>query len=84
MSAPSGTSILLHRIDESRNMKRFYVMATMPNLFGETSLLRNWGRIGKRGQMRIETFATSSDAQDALTRLARKKNRRGYRRPAGV
>lgn len=84
MSAQSESSILLHRIDASRNMKRFYVMATMPNLFGETSLLRNWGRIGKRGQMRIETFAASSDAQDALVCLARRKSRRGYRRPAGV
>ena len=34
MSAQSESSILLHRIDASRNMKRFYVMATMPNLFG--------------------------------------------------
>ncbi len=84
MSAPSDSSILLHRIDESRNMKRFYVMATMPTLFGETSLLRNWGRIGKRGQMRIDTFANAAEADEALVRLARKKGRRGYRRPAGV
>lgn len=84
MSAPSDSSILLHRIDESRNMKRFYVMATMPTLFGETSLLRNWGRIGRCGQMRIETFANSAEAGEALDRLARKKGRRGYRRPTGV
>lgn len=84
MSAQSDSSILLHRIDESRNMKRFYGMATMPTLFGETSLLRNWGRIGKRGQMRIETFANSAEAGEALVRLTRKKGRRGYRRPAGA
>jgi predicted DNA-binding WGR domain protein len=84
MSAPPDSSILLYRIDESRNMRRFYVMATMPTLFGETSLLRNWGRIGKQGQMRIETFATSADAGEALDRLARKKGRRGYRRPSRV
>lgn len=84
MASQSDSSILLHRIDESRNMKRFYVMATMPTLFGETSLLRNWGRIGKRGQMRIETFASAADAGEALVCLARKKGRRGYRRPAGA
>lgn len=83
MSAQSDSSILLHRIDESRNMKRFYVIATMPTLFGETSLLRNWGRIGRRGQMRIETFANAAEADEALVRLATKKGRRGYRRPSG-
>lgn len=81
MPSPPQHSILLHRVDPERNMKRFYCLATMPTLFGETSLLRNWGRIGASGQMLVETFADPADAQNAMLRLATKKGRRGYQRP---
>lgn len=71
--------IFLHRIDASRNMARFYTMSLSPNLFGETSLIRNWGRIGNRGQTLMETFSDADNADNALKRLERSKRRRGYR-----
>lgn len=84
MSPNPQNSLLLHRIDPDRNMARFYCLATMPTLFGEMSLLRNWGRIGGRGQLLIETFANPADAQQAMINLATKKGRRGYRRPVSA
>lgn len=62
-------------------MARFYTMSIAPTLFGETSLIRNWGRIGKRGQLLLDTFDTASEARSALNSLCNKKGRRGYRQP---
>ena len=42
----------LYRIDHDRNMARFYSMQVQRTLFGECTLLREWGRIGNGGQQR--------------------------------
>ncbi|MCO6188655.1 WGR domain-containing protein [Rhizobium sp. L1K21] len=70
--------IHLHRIDPSRNMRRFYSLTVQPTLFGEASLIRNWGRIGTKGQTMIQTFENPADAANALLRLEPAKIRRGY------
>ncbi len=59
-------------------MRRFYSLSVQPTLFGGASLVRDWGRIGTRGQSMIETFDTPAEAGVALTRLERRKRRRGY------
>lgn len=69
----------LRRVDPSQNMRRFYSLSIQPTLFGGASLVRDWGRIGTRGQSMIETFESSGEAGDAMTRLERTKKRRGYR-----
>ncbi|CUX54657.1 MULTISPECIES: WGR domain-containing protein [Agrobacterium] len=74
----TGT-IHLRRIDPSQNMRRFYVLAIQPTLFGGVSVIRNWGRIGTNGQSKIETFGGEDEAWQAFGRLARTKRRRGYR-----
>ena len=71
--------IHLHRIDPEQNMRRFYSLSIQPTLFGGASLIRNWGRIGTRGQMMMETFEAPMDADIAMQRLERSKRRRGYR-----
>ncbi|GLQ29090.1 MAG: WGR domain-containing protein [Tritonibacter mobilis] len=48
------TTIDLKRIDPSLNMRRFYRMSVQSELFGGACLVREWGRIGFRGQMLIE------------------------------
>lgn len=73
--------IYMTRQDPSRNMARFYVISLAPTLFGEVSLVRNWGRIGSRGQMMVETFTTADAALEASDRLARVKRRKGYHSP---
>lgn len=68
----------LRRIDPAQNMRRFYMLATQPTLFGGASVIRNWGRIGTKGQSMMETFDSSDDALSASTRIERSKRRRGY------
>jgi predicted DNA-binding WGR domain protein len=48
------------------------------NLFGEFSLVRTWGRIGQPSQIKIELHTTEQDAQAAMLRRVRQKQRRGY------
>jgi predicted DNA-binding WGR domain protein len=69
----------LTRRDPERNMARFYALALEPTLFGEVTLLRTWGRIGTRGQVRIETFGEADDAVVAREKLERAKRKKGYR-----
>jgi len=69
----------LRRLDSSRDMRRFYILAIQPTLFGGASVIRNWGRIGASGQSKMETFDSHDDATDASSRLERAKRRRGYR-----
>ncbi|EJZ16948.1 WGR domain-containing protein (plasmid) [Rhizobium sp. Pop5] len=71
--------MLLYRIVTSRNMARFYRLSIQPNLFGGSSLLRNWGRIGTEGRLRVELFDTAEEAAIAYERMAGRKLRRGYR-----
>ncbi|MES0884559.1 WGR domain-containing protein [Roseibium sp. SCP14] len=68
----------LYRIDPSRNMQRFYEMTLQPNLFGGISLMRNWGRIGRSGQFRIDLFDDEAAAASAFQKLASAKQRKGY------
>lgn len=73
-----ATSLSLRRIDSSRNMRRFYRMRIQRDLFGRASLVREWGRIGTRGQSLVESHGDESEAIDSLLRLAAQKQRRGY------
>ena len=74
-----SSPVHLRRINPSQNMRRFYCLSVQPTLFGGASLMREWGRIGTRGQSMMETFDRCEEADDALLRLERTKRRRGYR-----
>ncbi|MGV8987133.1 MAG: WGR domain-containing protein [Cypionkella sp.] len=68
----------LRRIDPACNMRRYYRMAIQRDLFGKASLVREWGRIGSRGQTLVETHPDEGQAINALMKLARAKQRKGY------
>ena len=68
----------LRREDTSRNMRRFYQMVVQRDLFGGASLIREWGRIGSAGQVRIDHHPDEGRAVDALAELVAVKRRRGY------
>jgi predicted DNA-binding WGR domain protein len=70
--------IYLTRQDPSRNMARFYLMSLQETLFAECSLVREWGRIGRGGQVKEDTFPTIEEAKAALARLRQAKMKRGY------
>ena len=68
---------LTHSIPDA-NQHRFYLLRTLPTLFGEWVLLREWGRIGSPGRVRHDRHPTEGEAISALITLARQKRRRGY------
>jgi predicted DNA-binding WGR domain protein len=72
------SAITLHRIDPARNMHRFYRLDVQPDLFGAWCVVREWGQIGQGGQMRVVPYPTMTEAQAALDRQRRIKERRGY------
>ena len=70
--------VRLTRCDLARNMRRFYALSLEPNLFGETTLVRNWGRIGTSGQSRLHTFDDPAEAALAFEEWRSLKARKGY------
>lgn len=70
----------LRRIDPSMNMRRFHRMSLQPDLFGGVDLIREWGRIGRRGQFLVEQHSDEPQAVAAMLALERIKRKRGYNR----
>jgi predicted DNA-binding WGR domain protein len=73
------TAVRLTKVVPECNQWRFYLMQTTPTLFGEWSLVREWGRIGSPGHVRLETHDNMGGAIQALVETHRAKERRGYR-----
>ena len=73
------TDVYLRRVDPTQNMRRYYWLSVQRNLFGEWVLLREWGRIGRGGQIKEACFTHPGPALDALQHTAQRKLRRGYR-----
>jgi predicted DNA-binding WGR domain protein len=80
-SAPreTGMEAALIRIDPARNAYRYYRLALWPDLFGGIALVREWGRLGSPGRLRLDLHPDEDAARRALERLVRVKCRRGYR-----
>jgi predicted DNA-binding WGR domain protein len=56
------TAVSLHRTDPARRMRRFYLLDVQPDLFGEWSFIREWGRAGQPGQVWAVPFPTEAEA----------------------
>jgi len=70
--------LILDRRDPSCTTARYYVLAVEPSRFGDATLIREWGRIGRQGQRRIELYDRYDQAAEQLEALLRRKSRRGY------
>jgi predicted DNA-binding WGR domain protein len=70
--------IVLERRDPTRNMARYYVLSLEPSLFGDTALVRQWGRLGHSGRQRIDLFRQRAHAVETLEAWFARKTRRGY------
>lgn len=81
MSSASGTVqlLILERREPAANMARFYVLSLEETLFGDTALVREWGRLGTRGRRRLDLYQARAQAREALESWFRRKLRRGYR-----
>ncbi|RWI62717.1 MAG: WGR domain-containing protein [Mesorhizobium sp.] len=71
--------LYVERRDMDRNMARFYAMSIEETLFGQTCLVRRWGRIGTRGRMVQHSFEAEREAVALFLELVRAKKKRGYR-----
>ncbi len=72
------TYLRLERRDSERHMARFYALHIAPTLFGGWDLVREWGRIGSPGTLRIDPFETREETERAFLCIAQKKRKRGY------
>jgi len=72
------TALTLHRIEPEKRMQRFYRLDVQPDLFGFWSLVREWGRIGQPGQVRLVPYPDENAAELALAKQRQAKERRGY------
>jgi predicted DNA-binding WGR domain protein len=81
MSSASGTVqlLILERREPAANMARFYVLSLEETLFGDTALVREWGRLGTRGRRRLDLYQARAQAREALESWFGRKLRRGYR-----
>lgn len=78
MKAIAQRECQLRRIDPARNMARFYRVSVGRSLFGDVSVVREWGRIGTIGRMRVDLFENEHRALGAFEAIERNKRKRGY------
>jgi predicted DNA-binding WGR domain protein len=71
--------VKLTNIDPSKNMRRFYSVQIGRTLFGEWSLMREWGRIGSPGRVTLESFASEEEAWRAEHISLKLRARHGYK-----
>src|SRR5215204_3139531 len=67
LRSPIKHHLVLHRIDPEQGIRRFYSLMIERGLFGTVRLVRNWGRIGTKGQEMVEIY----DNEIAAARLSR-------------
>jgi predicted DNA-binding WGR domain protein len=78
MSFDTVPFVILERHDPTRNMARYYVLSIESSLFGDTALVRRWGRLGRNGCQRIDLFRQHAHAIESLEAWFARKQRRGY------
>lgn len=71
--------LYIERRDPDRNMARFYALSIEATLFGETRLVRRWGRIGTHGQTMQHSFERENEAVELFLEVLRIRRKRGYR-----
>lgn len=73
-------TLLCHRTapDAREVLTHFYRVEVSYNLFGEYTVIREWGRVGSRGREVSAWFANLRDAVLVADRSARQATKRGY------
>jgi predicted DNA-binding WGR domain protein len=70
---------LIHRRDPAQRMSRFYSVSVQADLLAGWCVVREWGRIGHPGRVRVDSHAELVVAETAAARLEARKRRKGYR-----
>jgi predicted DNA-binding WGR domain protein len=61
----------------------FNVVEVMPSLFGDWTVMREWGRRGSPGTVRLSSYQRRSEADTAERCTIRRRLQHGYRDPIG-
>jgi predicted DNA-binding WGR domain protein len=69
----------LTRTDRTRNINRFYLVDVIPTLFGEWALVREWGRRGSPGTVRLSSYQRRNEAETAERHTIKRRLQHGYR-----
>ena len=70
--------LYLVKINKEENQRRFYSLHLAPMLFGGWSLVREWGRLGSGGTLRVDPFATEQEALAKFEKVRAAKEKGGY------
>ncbi|NBU58317.1 MAG: WGR domain-containing protein [Betaproteobacteria bacterium] len=70
------------RRNTARNEARYYRLSVERTLFGDWAVIREWGRIGRRGGQREHWCGSHGEAARLVSEFARERARRGYVTPA--
>jgi predicted DNA-binding WGR domain protein len=57
--------LTLTRSDPAQNLHRYYRLDVHPDLFGAWCFVREWGRLGRAGQMRIVPYPAANPGAGA-------------------
>ncbi|MBS3964093.1 MAG: WGR domain-containing protein [Methylomonas sp.] len=68
----------LERHNSLENMHRFYQITVSPGVFGDWSLVREWGRKGSPGTVKKDWYLFEEEAVDAGQQIMEAKRRKGY------
>jgi predicted DNA-binding WGR domain protein len=68
----------LTRTDPAKNLHRFYIVRLAPTLFGDWTLLREWGRSGSPGTVRVMSFEQYAEAEKAERSIIKRRLQHGY------
>lgn len=72
------TRIYLERYDPDKNLHRYYQLHVVPGIFGDWSLIKEWGKVGFPGTLQKEWFETEDEALQAGERIRTIKEKKGY------
>lgn len=63
---------------DEKQQRRFYNMHLLPTLFGDWSLVREWGRLDYGVTVRFDSFPSEKAALDELDTIKSSKLKGGY------
>jgi predicted DNA-binding WGR domain protein len=70
--------LVLYRCDPEQGRTCFFSLIIERDLCGTIRLVRNWGFIGSKSQVKVEIFPNETQAAQALERWATAQRRKGY------
>jgi len=76
---PDFSQVEFERIDLAANARRYYLVAWQPNLYGEGTVIRMFGRMGRFKRMIAAPFPSLEAAWPMIRAIIKTRLRHGYR-----